>query len=832
MKEKKPKKSNHSPLKTKRLYSYIREYTPKVIFLGCAILLVLLLSFLLTPNLHRPRYTYDYSLDEIADRDIKATREFSVEDVETTEKRRQQAIASTSSVYDFDSLYAKKLRKTIEDIFNEQRQIIARNQKMYQLTPTAMPEKEKTKKSEKLTVTIDDVKIEVPTDLDNQSQDTDADNSATIELYPILTPGQRYQNLIQRYQIDMSQQTFEVFNSVGFNETLEARILRIIDNVFNKYVVSDLNSLEEAKDKGLQLRDLGTGMETLIKDISRIMDLSQCKELIKSSIIEYYPADQVMQQALERFLGKLIKPTLTIDKLETQRRKQEAVEAVDLAYFKVKKGEMIVREGERINKVQLMKLQALKELRSTHGIFTNWLGMLLQIIVLLAVTYIFLSRFDRMIRDDKKNFLLLVVLLVLNILLSRGFIALFDVLGNSIASRPFNYVKGYYYAVPFALGSLMATLLLFRKTAFSFVILSSIFIGMIPGLSFEYAIYSFLGGLVAILSSEDIKRRAVIWYSGLAISVVNVAAVLALNMKNGIFFSSEALLALFCAFIGGLLVSVLASAFLPVLEALFNVTTVIRLLEIGTTRHPLLKELLTKAPGTFQHSQIVANLAESAAEDIKVNAVLVRVAALFHDIGKINKPEYFSENQSGYNKHDQLKPNMSALIIKSHVKEGIEMAKRYKLGKPIIDILQQHHGTGLIYYFYDKALKVADQGCEVSQADFRYPGPRPRTKEAAIVLLADCVEAAVRALPNPTSSNIKQRVREISLDKFRDGQFDHCNLTFHELTIIINSFVKILISMYHTRIEYPHKQSKEQQRKEDSRNSSKTLEIPSLKDVL
>ena len=266
----------------------------------------------------------------------------------------------------------------------------------------------------------------------------------------------------------------------------------------------------------------------------------------------------------------------------------------------------------------------------------------------------------------------------------------------------------------------------------------------------------------------------------------------------------------------GLLAGVLALGLIPLFESAFDVTTDSRLLELASGDHPLLKKLSLLAPGTYHHSVILGNLAEAAAEAIGANPLMARVMALYHDIGKMQKPHYFVENQHAENRHENLSPTMSTKVIMAHVKDGVELAKKYKLGGPIMDGITQHQGTTLLQYFYNKAVKeAAKRGETVREEDFRYPGPKPQTKEAGILMLADSVEAAPRTLKNPSPAQVKSLVNRILRNKFEDGQLDACELTFREVGKIEEAFTRILIlGVYHNRIEYPeleHRRSDRQQ---------------------
>ena len=257
-------------------------------------------------------------------------------------------------------------------------------------------------------------------------------------------------------------------------------------------------------------------------------------------------------------------------------------------------------------------------------------------------------------------------------------------------------------------------------------------------------------------------------------------------------------------FVGNLFAGILTIGFLPFFESAFDVVTIVKLLELSNPNHPLLKKILIEAPGTYNHSIQVGNLAEMAAEEVGGNPVLARIASYYHDAGKIKRPYFFKENQTGRdNPHDKISPNLSTLIIISHVKDGLELAKEYNLPKVIQDVIMQHHGTTLVKYFYITMKNNSEKPEEVKEEDFRYPGPLPSSKESAIIMLADSVEAAVRSIPEPTKGKIEEMVNNIIKDKLHTGQLDNCELTLKDIDKIKKSFLKTLNSMYHSRIEYP-----------------------------
>ena len=361
------------------------------------------------------------------------------------------------------------------------------------------------------------------------------------------------------------------------------------------------------------------------------------------------------------------------------------------------------------------------------------------------------------------------------------------------------------YLVPVASAGMLITILVNSHLAMVVVLLLSIILALINGFDFDLFFFALVGGVAGIYSSLDVRHRRDLVRAGLYVSGANTAIISMVTLMNQRPFSQMG--ENFLWGIGnGFLSVILTMGILPYLEELFSITTNIKLLELSDFNQPLLKRLMVEAPGTYHHSIIVGNLVENASESIAANSLLARVGAYYHDIGKLKNPEYFSENQEGLlSKHDDLTPSMSSLILISHVKEGVDLAREYKLQRPIINIIEQHHGTGLIHYFYHKALEE-NKASKVGEEKYRYPGPKPRTKEAAIVLLADAVEATSRTLEEPSYERLRNMVDKVINDKFIDGQLNDCDITLVNLHRIAESFAHTLTGIYHTRVEYPKKE--------------------------
>jgi cyclic-di-AMP phosphodiesterase PgpH len=372
-----------------------------------------------------------------------------------------------------------------------------------------------------------------------------------------------------------------------------------------------------------------------------------------------------------------------------------------------------------------------------------------------------------------------------------------------IADRPeINSMSG--YLAPVAAGSMLIAILLDNRLAYFMTMLLALFVGlMTESNQLAFVAVAFVSGTVGIYEVSRFYQTTDLAKAGFYISVANMATILTMTLIIGNVSLSTILMGLLLGVISGILSAVLMIGALPFLENGFSITSMIRLLELSNPNHVLLKRLLLEAPGTYHHSLMVGNLAEASAEAIGANPLLVRVGAYYHDIGKVKRPEYFVENQRGYNEpHNKIAPALSALIIISHVKEGVEMAREAHLPQIIIDFIAESHGTSLAKYFYSRAIEEEGEGM-VHEDSFRYEGPKPHTKEVALVMLADAVEAAVRSLTNPDLDSIRAMVHKIIRDKLNDRQLEECDLTFKDLDVIANSFCNVLEGVYHKRIEYP-----------------------------
>ncbi|MBU3105238.1 HD family phosphohydrolase [Clostridium gasigenes] len=506
-------------------------------------------------------------------------------------------------------------------------------------------------------------------------------------------------------------------------------------------------------------------------------------------IVSYELSKKNISRELELALSNIafsqIKPNLFFDKEKTDEKVKEAQK--NLQKEIIKKNQTIVKEGEPITSSQIEILRELGLLDKGLGKTYMYTYLILAVFVamVLGMQYSYLSKDKKEIYNNIKMIIMISVINLISLLLARGL--------NIISP----------FLIPLACGPILLTLLLDYKTSLVINSLNILLVSVVVGFSPHIIILSIVNVIIGSTTLRKLQQRNDILYSTIYIAGVSALVTLSTGMLlsnnlTGIFIDTGFVI------LGSIMSGVLAVGFLPFLESTFDIVTNIKLLEMSNPNHPLMKRLLMEAPGTYHHSVMVANLAEVATEEVGGNPVIARIGAYYHDIGKIKRPYFFGENQMGKeNPHNKITPNLSTLIIISHVKDGIELAKEYKVPKVIQDIIEQHHGTTLVKYFYYTMKNSAEKPEDIKEEDFRYPGPTPCSKEAGILMLADSVEAAVRSINEPTKGKIEEMVNNIIKDKLHSDQLVNCDLTLRDLEKIRKCFLKVLNGIYHKRIEYP-----------------------------
>ena len=557
-------------------------------------------------------------------------------------------------------------------------------------------------------------------------------------------------------------------------------------------LVGDIRSARVER-SGVIVRNLDTSTEMLRPDVASLPDVQSYLAEISAQIRQVVTLNPQSRRAINILLSATMPSSLTLNRESTQKRSNAVMSMVEPVYYQIQKGEIVLRKGERVSREQQIKLQTLYKSASDPMRWDIAAGAFLCSLVL-SIGF-FVAPSGKPGTPLRCKDMLLISLLLL--LFSVGAKAVY-VLGMRNDSLTFMSTLAVGYPVAGAVG-LVAMVFAARRYC-TMALLLSFFTMLMFQAQFSLFLLHFLGGMLATwLVTNAQSRQDVVW------------SIVPLTIGQSIIWFGSTLLAhsapgvmpmqLLAVFINSVLSLILLFAVSPVLEISFGYSTRFRLMELMSLEQPLMQELMVTVPGTYHHSLVVANMVEAGAKAIGANSLLCKVAALYHDVGKLSYPEYFIENQfGGPNKHDKLAPSMSALILLSHVKKGTELAERYKLGQDIADIISQHHGTRLIRYFYQKAL---NQGEKPRESDFSYLGPRPQTKEAAILMLADSVEASSRTLSDPTPARIKTHIDTIIKGIFSEGQLDESELTFKDLHFLSENFLRILTGIFHQRIAYP-----------------------------
>jgi hypothetical protein len=539
--------------------------------------------------------------------------------------------------------------------------------------------------------------------------------------------------------------------------------------------------------------------EDALQVLTTVMDRGVKRDEVEAAREQVATEVQALEypRAIEVFLTKLlqnrVQPNFYLNSELTAKRRRQAREGVEPVKFS--KGQNIVRAGEKLTAEDIERLRDAGLLEESR-MFSGVLGAALLAFLVVALLGVYLYQFHQELYLDENRLVLLGLVLVLTIIVAR---VLWPISG---------------YLMPVAVGPMLLAILLNPRVAIVTGILMSTALGYIAGGEIRFVLVGLVGSMVGVFSVSNVSQRTDLMRAGFSVSLANVVTILTnLLLAGGLIVSQlQVWWNNLWGLINGVLVAVLTIGSLPFFESFFGIVTSVRLLELSNPSHPLLRRLLVEAPGTYHHSIMVANLSEAATEAVGGNALLARVGAFYHDVGKIKRPYFFVENQFGAdNPHDKIGANLSSLIITLHVKDGVEFAREYGLPPELIQFIREHHGTTLVKYFYEEARQ--EEGEEVPEEAFRYDGPIPQSKETAVVMLADNVEAATRSMSRPTPGRLEGQVRKIIKNRLDQGQLDKSDLTLQDLDAIAESFVTVLTGIFHSRIEYPEKVIQEMERR-------------------
>jgi hypothetical protein len=579
----------------------------------------------------------------------------------------------------------------------------------------------------------------------------------------------------------------------------------LVTRLYRHGVVAERLELLQSGDRGVAVRDT-SGKERVELDVYKFFDASSgLIETIEQQLATEPAVTRRQRGPLAAFMARVIVPNVVMDRGETLARRIKAAAAVEDVSIMLPRGKVVVRRGDEVTPQTARLLAALAVPREASRGVLGFLGTALVSALLAASLFFFVRREAPSSEESRSRFSTLVLLAILALLLERATAFIAESVASNVMRDTLGALEVYLPALPHAAGPILGGLMYGLPLAVLLAAVQAVSVSLMLGGDATIGVFALISGIAGAFASQRLKERNVLARVGLLVATVNVVCVVGLDLYHGRSVTASLLLGqLGAATVGAMVSAALASFLLPVLESFTGKVTDIRLLELSNPNLPLLKRLALEAPGTFQHSLSMANLAEAAAEAIGANPLLARVSCYYHDIGKLARPDYFVENQRGDNPHDNLSPWMSSLVVSNHVKAGLELARQYRLPEPIRDAITSHHGTKLIRYFYSRAKEQQDPDRgEVQESEFRYPGPRPRTKEMGILLLADVVEAASRTLQQPTPGKIQGMIDQIIENVMEDRQLDDCDLTIKDIDKIGAAFFWVLTNAFHHRIDYP-----------------------------
>ena len=611
--------------------------------------------------------------------------------------------------------------------------------------------------------------------------------------------------------VSVSDRIFRWLVRNQFSKKIENTVIVALENWSTSYMIDQSLLSEGLKNNFALVRTVDLNGEAVgeeqklnIESIRPLMSYTA----LDSGILNSSNFSKYDKKKLAEFLKPLRVPNLNINRRVYSKRKAAAKEKVLPVVLSVKQNQVILTEGSLIQDQDVLLLNEIMRLKNSFKKRSKvvFITMLMSLLMMVGISLL-KKRFDFHMPDAKQDFMILLsttliglVLIKLSIFLFEG--ALYQKFGPGLPAEVIILLS------PFALLSMLAALLIKSpQLIWLFIVYNAVGLSFLVSDKFSFIVIALVAGMASVRSLSVCKSRRDFYLAGLvAGAVIGIAAVV-VHVVSVESFSELHIISLALIFgaalIGGVLSSIFTVTLVPLFESVFDVMTDLKLLELSSLSHPLLKELMVRAPGTYHHCMVVGSMVEAACNEIGVNGLLAKVMAYFHDVGKMEHADYFIENQrKNYNPHDTISPYLSKTIIIAHVKDGVELVSKYKLGKAIVAGVKEHHGTTLISYFHKRALNKAEEGQVVKEEEFRYPGPKPQFKESAILMLADSIEAAARSLDEPSPLRIQNLIDNMVDSKFQDGQLNECSITFAELTKIKSVFYRVLVGVYHHRVDY------------------------------
>ncbi len=750
-------------------------------------------------------------IDRVAQSDIAATHDFTFEgsDAAEVERVREAAAAQVIPIWDYDRGATEELESRISLAFDDvRRELLELGRELETANNAAMAAEHATAAA-----------AAVGEDGSGESEVAPfpepalLDEDAAIALVSaearasVVSDNEAMQALVAGARTPEGVE-IEAFEADGFRVQTRDALRNLVRAATAGNLVEHSDIIHTVAASGITLRTVRAGevenerQERLFRDWTGLDRVS--RSIAGADHHLSYIEDTGLRESVVRSTEALVRANTKLNQVQTEALIAETTASAERNYRNAqtqtfRESETIIYDGAVISP---LTVAILNEMRAsappTQSRVQTLLGTGALVILLIFPLLLFsLQNLPRFSRREKDLAMMCTVLLV-HLLITRLSIYFAGLVVAQNSELP---MLGLAALIPFAAGAMIVRILTNAENALLYALVYALLAGVLFDFDVGYTALALLSAVVGNASVKGAQSRTDILRASALVGVMTLGISMSIVLIRGDGAEVASLFVAAGALLSGVSTVLFVFAILPVIEAVYRYTTPMRLMELANLNHPALKELILKAPGSYHHSMMVGQLVEAACEKVGADALLGRVGSYFHDIGKMKNPQYFAENQQGVNPHDKLKPNMSALVIKSHVKDGVELARQYKLPPEIIDFIREHHGTSLIQYFYYRAKEQSD--VEVSETDYRYPGPKPQTRETAICMLADGIEAASRALPDPSHSHLKGLVQKMINKAFTDGQLDECELTLRDLNEIAQAFLLRLTAFYHHRPEYP-----------------------------
>ncbi len=765
----------NSPLKTlslkpwQKTWIHIQAVTKRLglsEFVVC--FLMVALTLLMVRHVERSQKKIDIKIGDVSARTLRVHKDMEVVDVEGTEHERSRLIAQSPEIYEHDSLLHINTKKKWVKSIAEGRKAFVKNKGVFQ-------------RHKRMSI----------------------------------------EDLSRLLDVELSPEEFSVFERLEYSRGLE----RAYDSTF-KILEGRLITENKVARRDFELIDKKNKQKKLVRasdfSLLRMLSVDEARMMLEALSLNLGPrANPEDTFVMRGVLKKMISANLKMDVQATEDSRESQLAKLQPKVLRIFRGEVVVREGERVTS---RALNILKQLEAKVGEGFSFLRFLSESLFgsfILWLLVLFIRKQYPKVLQHKKDSTVAAIFLLASIAVTKLFFALhLEILAPYFAPE---VPKLFFLLIlPHAAPAMIIRLLQGTNLSFFVAALFGFSTAILMEKGMLFGLFVFAVGLSGSMLLNRIRTRTELFKSGLGVALFSGVAAVTLLLAWGFQFplseestAHEPWKMIVWSFAGGLIGGWLSSAMTlvvtPILEGMLDYTTDLKLIELSRMDHPLLKELVMKAPGTYHHSIVVGSLVEAGADVIGANSLLGRVGSYYHDIGKIPRAEYFVENQSnGVSRHEQMTPQLSAKIIISHVKEGVVMAQKHGLGQKMVDFIEQHHGKSIVSYFYNKAKQLAaipneagEVHNDVDEAEFRYPGPSPQTKEAAIMSLADACEAATRSLVDPTPARIEGMVKKIFSKSLAEGLLDESDITLRELKLVEHSFLRVLLGIYHNRIQYP-----------------------------